>query len=83
MTKSIHIECEEYVPIDVFKGLCTLKKSTVMADEPGCGDFAQAKKCRLCKNYATKEEHLGTCKGKHVAYPDMLAKTCEDFASKQ
>ncbi len=79
MEKKTHIDCEEYLAIDVFKGFCNVKKTTVMADEEGCDDFTQVKKCRFCKHYNETEEHLGTCMNEAVTYPDLLAKTCDSF----
>lgn len=78
-TQQYHTDCSEYLPTDVFKGFCTRKKSRVMADDKACEDFQQAKKCKLCKNYDPTEEYLGLCMGKTIAYPEMLAKTCEWF----
>lgn len=80
MEGKTHIDCEEYIPIDVFKGFCTTKKTIVMADEQGCEEFKQVEKCRFCRHYSPTEQHLGTCMGKAIAYPDLLAKTCSDFA---
>lgn len=79
MEKRCHLDCEEYVHIDVFKGICSLKKTKVMADEVGCESFVQTKKCRFCRNYSQTGERLGLCMGRTMAYPDMLANTCEQF----
>jgi hypothetical protein len=77
--QKLHIDCEEYLAIDVFKGFCSTKKMIVLADEEGCEDFKQAKKCRICKHFTPTEEYLGVCMGKATAYPDLLARTCNDF----
>ena len=79
MKKNKCQDCEKYLAIDVFKGLCSLNKEMKMADEKICNDFKPAKKCKLCKHYTPKEEFLGTCMDKTLAYPDLLAKTCKDF----
>ena len=77
-----HVNCENYLAIDVFKGLCSLKKTRVMADDDACVNFHPALKCKLCKNYTPIEETLGLCMDKAVAYPEMYAKTCEWFEQK-
>ncbi len=77
-----HVNCENYLAIDVFKGLCSLKKTMVMADDDACVNFHPALKCKLCKNYTPIEETLGLCMDKAVAYPEMYAKTCEWFEQK-
>ena len=75
-----HKDCENFIPIDVFKGLCRLDKEMVSADEEGCEKFKPVKKCRFCKNYARKEEFLGICtRNRRATYPDLLAKRCEYF----
>ena len=77
-----HVDCENYLTIDVFKGLCSLTKAMVMADDGACESFHQARKCKLCKKYTPTEETLGMCMDKAVAYPEMYAKTCEWFEQK-
>ncbi len=76
-----HVDCREYLPIDVFKGFCSLRKEKVMADDSSCEKYHPAMKCRLCGNYtpSSNGESLGLCMEKSVAYPEMLAKTCEWF----
>lgn len=83
MIKRYHMDCEEYLAVDVFKGLCSMKKTMVPADDEQCDDFIQAKKCRLCQHYTPTDEYLGLCLGKDIAYPDLLAKTCIDFQWKE
>jgi hypothetical protein len=77
-----HVDCENYLPIDVFKGFCSPGKTMVMADDDACVNFHPALKCKLCKNYTPTEETLGLCMDKTVAYPEMYAKTCEWFEQK-
>jgi hypothetical protein len=79
MENRCHLDCEAFLAIDVFKGLCHVKKEMVLADEAACEAFEQVKKCRFCKNYQPTEDYLGNCKGKFITYPDLLAKTCDDF----
>jgi len=79
MKGKCHIDCEEYLAIDVFKGFCRAKKTEVLADEASCDDFVQVMKCAFCKKFKPTDEHLGLCMDKVVTYPDLLAKTCDDF----
>jgi hypothetical protein len=83
MEKRYHIACDEYLAIDVFKGFCILKKIIVLADEEGCEQFDQAKKCGFCKHFISTEEYLGVCMGKDIAYSGLSAKTCSDFEWKE
>ena len=77
-----HVDCIEYLPIDVFKGFCTKKKNKIMADDAACEDFKPTRKCKLCENYNPTEENLGLCMSNTIAYPEMIAKTCEWFRGK-
>ncbi|MCK4544302.1 4-hydroxyphenylacetate decarboxylase small subunit [candidate division WOR-3 bacterium] len=79
MKKNKCQDCEKYLAIDVFKGLCSLNKEMKMADKEICNDFKPVKKCKFCKHYTSKEEFLGMCMDKTLAYPDLLAKTCKNF----
>ena len=76
-----HVDCCEYLPIDVFKGFCTRTGEKVIADDSSCDEYRPAMKCRLCGNYtpASSGESMGMCMDKVAAYPGMLAKTCEWF----
>jgi hypothetical protein len=79
MSAKNHVDCIMYQAIDVFKGLCLKNKTKVFADEKACESYSPAKKCKNCINYTSEEELLGLCMNKTVAYPEMLAKTCETF----
>lgn len=72
-------DCDHYVPVDVFKGLCHLSKHSVRVDDPACEECAPVKKCKFCKHYSSKEEYLGMCKGEELTYPDLVTRTCEMF----
>ena len=74
-----HQDCENYTTIDVFKGLCRRDKKMIMADKVVWDNFVPVKKCKFCKQYTTEKEFLGMCKGKIMVYPDLLAKTCDNF----
>jgi hypothetical protein len=77
-----HVDCENYLTIDVFKGFCSQGKTMVMADDDACVKFYPAMKCKQCKKFTPTEETLGLCMNKTVAYPEMYAKTCEWFEQK-
>lgn len=79
MEKYRHLDCEEYLAVDVFKGFCRLHDEIRVADEDACDDFHPAKKCKFCKNYTQEQEFLGKCKSNVPVFPDLLAKTCKDF----
>ncbi len=83
MKKNKHLDCANYISVDAFKGLCQLDKSGVFADDQACGKFEPASKCVLCKHYTSDGEFLGLCKNTHRTFPDLSAKTCEDFAWKR
>ena len=79
MTAPCHQDCREYIPIDVFRGMCRVKKDETISDAEACELFFPVKKCKYCTSYHESEGGPGTCRGKNPAYPDMIAKTCEDF----
>jgi len=75
-----HIDCNYYLAVDVFKGFCKRTKDQINADEIACDDFDKAPKCKHCQYFSMKDEYLGLCKDKAIAYPDMKAGTCKDFS---
>jgi 4-hydroxyphenylacetate decarboxylase small subunit len=76
---SEHLDCKNYLAIDVFKGICKVGKTNVNADEASCDQFEAIQKCRHCVSFSLKGEDLGLCMDRYDAYPEMVAKTCEDF----
>lgn len=80
--KKTHIECKNFLPIDVFKGICKLDKKSILADDEACEEFSQLAKCAYCTHFTASEKGTGRCKDLHDAYPDMPAKTCKDFSWK-
>ena len=72
-------DCDHFIPVDVFKGLCHINKRTVLADDPSCNECAPMKKCKFCRHYLAKDEYLGLCKTQEPTYPDLVARTCEMF----
>ena len=73
-------DCLYYLPIDVMSGLCKKSKKEITPNQSeAC--FVENKKCKYCRNFKyTKEAtDMGTCKDIHLAYPEMVAVTCNDF----
>jgi 4-hydroxyphenylacetate decarboxylase small subunit len=79
MMEKCHKDCRYYLAVDVFKGLCKRDKANVNADDQACEHFDQVAQCRYCMHYKPQDENLGTCMDKAVAFPEMIAITCEDF----
>lgn len=82
--KFTHRDCRNFAPIDVAKGICHGSKATIPADGDSCPKFDRTPKCRYCTNYTPDpvKVELGTCEAsknvpKFIAYPDMVAVTCE------
>lgn len=77
-------DCRNYAPVDVVKGICHVRKQTVMADGGACEFFDRLPKCKHCANYTPSAgEYLGTCeaaKTRPMTYPDLIGVTCEWFA---
>jgi 4-hydroxyphenylacetate decarboxylase small subunit len=79
-----NLDCRNYAPVDVAKGICHVRKQMVLADDEACEQFERLPKCRHCANYTPRpEQYLGTCGATPVramAYPDLSAVTCNWFA---
>ena len=80
--KKTHINCQHFLPTDVFKGICKRDKKDILADDSSCENFNQVEKCSECNKFLPTEKGLGKCQQSYDAYADMLAKTCEDFSWK-
>jgi 4-hydroxyphenylacetate decarboxylase small subunit len=77
-------DCSRLIHVDVFKGICRINKEKVSLDMEACKEFEPVKKCKFCRCYEQgEEEFIGKCKGKAIAYPDLIAKTCEEFDWKE
>jgi len=79
MKAPCHQDCRDYIPVDVFRGICRVKDWCLISDAGACELFFPVKKCKFCSSYRESEGELGTCGGTTPAYPGMIAKTCEDF----
>ncbi len=80
------MDCRNYAPVDVAKGICHRDKQTVLADDPNCEFFEPTQKCKFCSHYvSSQEEQIGLCgavPNKPWTYPELITVTCEWFARK-
>ncbi len=77
-----HMDCRNYAPIDVVKGICHRTKEFVLADVNHCEHFLATQKCKFCKHFVAGRPYLGSCgaiSGKPMTYPDLITVTCENF----
>ncbi len=74
-----HKDCKHFLAVDVFKGICKRDQDNILADDSSCDRFDLLERCKYCKNYKATQEQLGLCMDTVDAYPDMIAKTCNDF----
>jgi len=81
-----HRDCRNYAPLDVVKGICHRTKDVVGADDVHCDHFDRLPRCRHCSLFEIDSPSpLGLCgasRSKPMAYPEMVAVTCESFAWK-
>jgi 4-hydroxyphenylacetate decarboxylase small subunit len=84
---STHLDCRNYAPVDVLKGVCHRTKDLILGDDTCCEQFERTAKCKFCSRFeAGTEPYLGTCSataGRPLAYPDMVAVTCEWFEARE
>jgi 4-hydroxyphenylacetate decarboxylase small subunit len=82
-----NLDCRNYAPVDVAKGICQVRKQLVLADGEACEMFEKLPKCRHCAKYTPgQEEYLGTCAAsanRPMTYPDLISVTCEWFSWKE
>ncbi len=78
-----HRDCRNLAPVDVAKGVCHRTKDLVLVDTVACEHFEQVPRCGVCAAFASSTDpFLGTCTAvpsRPMAYPDLLAITCEHF----
>ncbi len=77
-----HMDCRNYAPVDVAKGICHRKKELVFADAEHCENFMATRKCKFCEHFVATNQYLGICaavRTKPMAYPDLISVTCENF----
>jgi 4-hydroxyphenylacetate decarboxylase small subunit len=78
-----NVDCRNYAPVDVAKGMCHRRKQMVLADGEACEMFDRLPKCKHCAMYMPGEEFLGTCAAsptRPMTYPDLIGLTCEWFS---
>ena len=82
-----NLDCRNYAPVDVAKGICRQRKQLVLADSEACERFEKLPKCKHCAKYVAGEaEYLGICAAspsRPMTYPDMIGVTCEWFSWKE
>jgi len=81
-----HMDCRNYAPVDVAKGICHRTKELVAADGDRCEHSVPMPCCKLCAHFTSTADYLGTCSAvatKPMTYPDLIAVTCEMFAATQ
>ena len=77
-----HMDCRNFAPVDVAKGICHRTKELVPADGEHCEHCVRIAKCKFCSHFVATEEYLGNCTAvasKPMTYPDLVAVTCENF----
>jgi 4-hydroxyphenylacetate decarboxylase small subunit len=77
-----HMDCRNFAPVDVAKGICHHTKELVLADVEHCEHFVATQKCKLCDHFVAGAQYLGTCNAvpqKPMTYPDLITVTCEMF----
>jgi len=73
-------DCKFFLPVDVFHGICKVSKEKILPEDPCCDKAEKLPKCKFCIHYTPEKEHLGRCRESTLAYPDMIASKCIDFA---
>lgn len=64
-----HSECENFVPVDVVKGICRLTNEKVIIDSSVCARFEMVPVCRNCGNFKNpNKDGIGTCIGLKKEY---------------
>ena len=77
-----HMDCRNYAPVDVAKGICHRTKELVLADAEHCEHFMATQKCKFCQHFVVSDQSLGICDAVHtrpMTYPDLISVTCENF----
>lgn len=82
-----NLDCRNYAPVDVAKGICHIRKQMVLADDEACEKFEKLPRCKYCVKFTPdNEEYLGTCgasPNQPMTYPDLISVTCEWFSWKE
>lgn len=86
MVKHTHVECKNYIHIDVDKGMCALTKKYVLMDGNdsfACSKFVLMPACGNCDHFVNPDKYgIGTCKGlekENWAYSTCGAQGCKGY----
>ncbi len=81
-----HLDCRNFAPVDVAKGICHRTKDLILADADACEHFDRTAKCKFCQSFeAADAPFLGTCTAsasRPMTYPDLVAVTCAQFVAR-
>ena len=80
-----HIDCWNYQPIDVVKGICVKSEQMIHWNGEVCPGFELKPKCEQCSHFSDpNDENIGTCSGlsdgAYWVLGSRNATTCEAFA---
>lgn len=86
MEEKLYRNSLNFVPVDVAKGIDRTTGKRVNADDID-PNYERMPKCMHCNNFTLNEEKIGlgicTMMGEeHLAYPDMVTITCNDYDEK-
>ncbi len=79
-----HMDCRNYVALDVVKGICHRTKELVFADDDHCEHYVQTQKCKFCVHFAPSGQYQGACRvtpNQPMTYPDLITVTCDKFVA--
>lgn len=83
ITSITHADCDNFVSLDVAKGICRLSDQIILIDSEVCSNFDQIPKCRNCKFFSNDDtEELGICSGREKQYwvdGNYRAQLCGEF----
>jgi 4-hydroxyphenylacetate decarboxylase small subunit len=77
-----HADCDNFVSLDVAKGICRLTDEVVLIDSKVCSKLDQISKCRDCQLYSDDDGELGVCTGREKQYwvdGNYRAGLCKEF----
>ena len=77
-----HMDCRNYVALDVAKGICHRAKELVLADADRCEHCVPVPRCKFCAHFVSGDEYLGACSAvsnRPMTYPDLITVTCAKF----
>ena len=78
-----HRECRNLAVVDVAKGVCHRTKLLVLADAPACECIEPMPRCNVCGWFEQGPDPLlGACTAvvsRPLAYPDLIAVTCQHY----